>query len=259
MKIYLDYILLINFSFDFILLFCVATILRRNIKLKNIILGALFGSLTTFILFLKVNSIQLFLIKLITSIIMVNITFKYKNFKYFFKNIIYLYIVSMFLGGTLYFLNIESSYKHNGLVFYHSGLSINVIILLIITPIIIYTYIKQLLDLKLNYSLYYKVDIKYNNQLLKLNAYLDTGNRLYDPISNIPIIIISKREIQNVTKYKLIPYSTISESNLIKCIKPDYIKINNKIITKNVLIGLVEKIEMEGGGCILNPTIIENL
>ena len=189
MKVYLDYIFFINFMFDFLLLLSVSIILRRNIKIKRIILGALIGGVTIFTLFLRMNSLELFLFKIIISILMILITFGYMNIKYTIKNLIYLYISSMFLGGILYFLNIEFSYHQEGLVFYHNGLSINIIVLLIISPIIIYTYVKQLLDLKTNYSKYYKIDIKYKNKIIKLNAYLDTGNKLFDPITHIPIII----------------------------------------------------------------------
>ena len=54
-------------------------------------------------------------------------------------------------------LNIEFSYKNNGLIFYHNGVSINVISILIISPILIYFYINEMKDLKNNYSKYYKV------------------------------------------------------------------------------------------------------
>ncbi len=259
MKIYLDYIFLINFIFDFLLLLSVTIILRRNIKISKIALGSLIGGLSIFSLFIKINSIQLFLLKIIISILMVITTFGFKNMYYTFKNLLFLYMSSMLLGGALYFLNIQFSYNHEGLIFYHNGLSINVLALIILSPIIIYTYLKQLKDLKINYSNYYKVDIKYKNKIIKLNAFLDTGNKLYDPITNIPIIVAKEKDFNNIDTFTLIPYSTINGSSVIKCIKPDEIKINNKIITKKVRIGLVKKIDMEGVGCILNPTVIGEL
>lgn len=259
MKVYLDYVFFINFIFDFLLLLSVTIILKRNIKISKIVFGSLIGGLSIFSLFIKINSIQLFFLKLFISILMVVITFDFKNIYYTFKNLVFLYMSSMVLGGTLYFLNIQFSYNHEGLIFYHNGLSINVFVLILISPIIIHTYLNQLKELKINYSNYYKVDIKYKNKIIKLNAFLDTGNKLYDPITNIPIIVAKEKDFNNIDKFTLIPYSTINGSSVIKCIKPDEIKINNKIINRKVRIGLVKKIDMEGVGCILNPTIIGEL
>ena len=68
---------------------------------------------------------------------------------------------SIILGGFLYFFNIQFSYKNNGLVFYHDKLSINFIVLILLSPLITYTYIKQCKSLKNNYNYYYKIEIYY--------------------------------------------------------------------------------------------------
>ena len=94
MKIYLDIVLLINFGFDFLLLLSVSLILRRNIKLYKLMIGAFIGSISILTLFMKINSLELFVIKIIISILMCISTFNYKNLKYTIKNIIFLYISS---------------------------------------------------------------------------------------------------------------------------------------------------------------------
>mgnify|MGYP001206776659 CR=1 FL=1 len=128
MKIYLDLVLVLNFIFDLIILITVSYVLKRNVKSINFILGGLLGSLTTLFLFIDINSIELFFFKLVISILMTIITFSYRNIRYTLKNLSYLYIVSIILGGFLYFLNITFSYKHDGLIFYNNGLSINFIL-----------------------------------------------------------------------------------------------------------------------------------
>ena len=127
------------------------------------------------------------------------------------------------------------------------------------SPIVLYFYIKQLKELKINYSYYYKVDIVYKNNRIKLNGFLDTGNKLIDPISKYPVIIIEEDALSTIDKYTLIPCSTINDTSLIKCIKPDKIFINNVLYKNQVRVGLVDKIKMEGVGCILNPTIIGDI
>ncbi len=260
MKIYLDLVLFINFSFDLILLLTVALTLKRNIKIIRLIIGSLIGSLSVLLLFIKINSIELFVFKIFISIIMILITFGYKNLKYTIKNLSYLYISSIILGGFLYLLNIEFSYKKEGIVFYHNGLSINFILLLIISPLILYLYIKQNKELKNNYSYYHKIDIYYKDRILNLNSYLDTGNKLKDPYLNLPIIIINKNIIKekDIDNYILVPINTINNNSLIKCIKPDKVNIDGIELKKNILIGLSPlKIKMEGIDCIIGQTILE--
>ena len=135
MKIYIDLILLLNFGFDFILLLSVSIILRRNTEIYKLLLGAFIGSISILTLFININSLELFILKIIISILMNITSFKYKNIKYTLKNILYLYISSIILGGTLYLLNIEFTYKNQGIIFYKNKLSINFIILVILSPI----------------------------------------------------------------------------------------------------------------------------
>ena len=101
MTIYLDYVFFINFLFDFIILYGINTILKRNAKLKRIILGALFGGISVFILFLSIGGLLFFFIKMFLGIIMLIIAFSYKSIKYTFINLVYLIVLSINLGGSL--------------------------------------------------------------------------------------------------------------------------------------------------------------
>ncbi|MBQ6687574.1 MAG: sigma-E processing peptidase SpoIIGA [Bacilli bacterium] len=263
MTVYLDLVLFLNFAFDFLLLLAVNIVLKRNVKLRRILLGSIIGSLSILFLFIKLNSFALFLLKMIISIIMSLVTFKYKSLKYTFNNLLYLYMISTILGGFLYLLNIEFSYKQEGLVFYFKGLSINFIILLLVAPIIIYIYIRQTKSLKNNYSCYYKIEIIFkNNQSITLNAFLDTGNKLKDPITKKGIILINKEVIKgkyNIRSPMYVPYNSLNNHGLLKCFAPKYIVIENKIYT-NFLVGLSDnKINIDGVDCLLNYKLMEEL
>ena len=87
-------------------------------------------------------------------------TFSFKNFKYFISNITYLYISSIILGGGLYLLNNQFSYNNNGLLFSSNKFELNIIFLLIASPVIIYFYLKQLKLLKTKYNNYYKYSFR---------------------------------------------------------------------------------------------------
>ena len=211
MKVYVDLLFLINIFFDFLLLLSVSLILKRHTKIYRIIIGSLVGGISIFFLFLNITSITLFFLKILIAILMILTTFGFKDIKYFIKNISYLYLISIVLGGALYLLNIEFSYKNKGLIFYHNGLSINIIILLIVTPILLYLYIKEMKDYKQNYSKYYKIEIIFkNNKNIILNAFLDTGNNLIDPYKKRPVILVNYNVIKEyITNEKelLVPYN----------------------------------------------------
>ena len=262
MKIYIDLVLLLNFGFDLLLLFSVAIILRRQTNLKKLILGALLGTITIFSMFIETSSLILFIIKILISIGMVLITFGYNNLKYIFNNLFYLYTSSIILGGFLYFLNLEFSYKNEGLIFYFNGLSINIIILIILSPIIIYAYIKQGLKLKNQYSNYYNIDIYLKNgNIIPTTAFLDTGNHLEDPYKKRPIILLNKKLLQ--IDYKkdnilLVPYDALNHHGLLKCIIPDKIFIQGIGFKNNFLIGISnEQIKMDGIDCIIGNKLLE--
>lgn len=261
MKIYIDVILFINIFFDFLLLLSVSIILRRHAKIYRIILGSLVGGITIIFLFFNITTIQLFILKLIIALLMVLATFGYKNIKYTLKNYSFLYLTGIALGGALYFLNLQFSYKNNGLIFYNNGFSINFIVLIILTPILLYIYIKELKDLKTNYSKYHKVNIYFkSNKNITLNGYLDTGNNLIDPYKKRPIILVDYSKIKKyITNEKelLVPYNSINNNDILRCIKVKKIEIDGLEYT-DILIGLsLNKIYIDGIDCILNNKMLK--
>ncbi len=227
----------------------------------KLLVGAFIGSLSIFFLFLKINSFQLFVLKIIVSIIMTIISFEYRDIKYTLRNLMFLYLTSIILGGFLYFLNLEFSYKQVGLVFYFKGLSINVIFLILFSPIIIYIYIRQGIRLKNSYSQYYQVDIYYKDRIIKCNGYLDTGNTLYDPYFKKPVILIDKRKILfklNDEEIIFVPYYTIENKGIIKCFKVNKINIKGVGTKDNLLVGIINSdIKIDGIDLILHYKLLE--
>ena len=144
MKIYLDYVFLINFLYDFILLLALSIVLKRNISKIRLFLGALFGSLSFFILLFDISSLLFFILKMLLAIIMLLITFSYKDLKYTLNNFIYLIILSVLMGGVLYLINIEVGYSNVGMIFFTNGKSLNLMLLIVIGFISTIIYSKYL-------------------------------------------------------------------------------------------------------------------
>ena len=250
MIIYIDLLIIMNFLIDLILLMATDILLKRNASFKRIILAALFGSLSILLLLYINNNIHLLIYKLVISIFMVNIAFKYESFKYFKDNLFWLYVISIVLGGSIYLLSDQISLSNKGLVFEGNGLKINLILLIIIGPFIIYKYLKKSKNYQITYSNYYSIIIYYDDISLKGTGFLDTGNNLKDPYFNRPIILVNKALIKHPVNTFLVPYYTVNNNDLLEVFKPKKIIINNKTI-KKVLIGLSD-VNIDGIKIILN-------
>ncbi len=255
---YVDLIWVLNFYIDFWLLYITSLILKRNIKIFNIIIASLVGSLSTLLVFFKINNFILIIIKIFLAIIMLLISFGHKNIKYSLTNFIYFYMLGVILGGFIYYLNIEFKYTTVGLILSNHHININYI-LLFISPFILIIYQKYLNKIKVKNSLIYDIKIVINKNIYKLKGYLDTGNKLIDPITNKPVILIEKDIISESLKYYYIPFNSIGNHNLLKCFKPLYVEINEKKY-KNYLIAISDKkFNIDGVECILNNKLMEEI
>lgn len=257
MKVYLDLVMILNFSIDFLLLLCVSILLKRNASIKKIMLGAFAGGISILFLFFNINNIVLFILKLFISLLMILISFNYRNLKYTLTNLFYLYIVGIVLGGALYFLNIQFSYKHSGIVFYSNGVSINFIFIILTSPIILYIYTKQSKMLRYTYSNYYNVKLFLNNTSYDYVGYLDSGNVLTDNITNKPVILIDKRKLLfDIKEFRIIPFMCVNGTSTLKVVKIDKLLFNNKEYN-NVLLGIMDKISFDGVDILLNRKLLE--
>ena len=260
MTIYIDLVFLLNLFFDFSLLLTVNNTLKRNVALKKIFAGSLVGSLSFFTLFFSLNSVLLMILKFVMAFLMVIVTFGLKDKKYTIQNLSYLYMTSTVLGGFLYFLNLSFSESNNGLIFSYNKISINYVFLVIFSPIMLYIYKKEKIEMQ-EYDEYYTVKIVLKNKVtLNLVAYLDTGNKLRDPVTKKRVIIVNEKALPKINiNYFYVPYNTLNGSGLIKCMPINYIQIGNKK-SHNYLIGISEgKLLRDGVDCVLNKYCKEEL
>lgn len=249
MIVYIDLVCIINFIYDFLILLTVSFTLKRNRKIYYYILSSLIGVLSIFLLFLKINNIVLFLLKILISVIMIIVAFGYKSIKYTISNIIYFYMTSIILAGFLYLIKGNSS-----------NFNLNYIALLIIGPIILFIYYKINKKLKNTYSDYYKIKIVFDNIEYNLVSFYDNGNNLKDPISRKSIIIVGNsrlEKIYNIRSPVYVPVITVKGTHLMKCFKPSYIILNDKKIY-NYLIGESSIKFSDGVECLLNKSLKED-
>ena len=248
MKVYIDLLFILNFIYDMLLLLTVSVTLKRNISFKKIFEGSLIGALSTFIIFLPFSKPILLILKISAGIIMLLITFSYHNCKYFLNNIMYLYMTSVILAGFLYYLKIEFN-------------NWSYIIILLIAPLILYLYFKMQKELKKVINYERKITITFlNNKTLNLTGFIDSGNKLKDPITNKYIILVNKKVLKGIYNIRspiYVPINTVNKHSLLTCLKIKNIIVNDKIYT-NYLLGISDDFtEIDGVECLLNYHLIE--
>lgn len=238
--IYIDELIILNFLIDFLILKTTSSILKLNTKTSRLIISSIAGEISLLYLFINFNNIELTLFKLSIGVIMNLISFGYINLKDFIKNLLYFYMFSFFLGGTLYYLKIESLVKYK----YY----------LLLIPIIMNILKKLAYNLKNIIKLRHKVTIYLKNgNILYLNGYMDTGNTLVEPYTNKNVIIINK-DIKE--KFFLVPFKTIENSSLLKCFKPKKVYIDGIGERNDIVVGVTNK-KFNGFNCLLNYNLME--
>ncbi|MBR5369784.1 MAG: sigma-E processing peptidase SpoIIGA [Bacilli bacterium] len=235
MKVYIEEVFILNFLLDFMILYGTKRILKRNNKLIRVVIGSIIGSFTTFLLFININSFILLILKLLISIILIIIVFGFRNI---IKNIIYFYLLSIIIGGSAYLLNIN-----------------NVFFLIISSFIVISILIKEFLSYKETFINKYLVTIIINKKKYLLEGFIDTGNRLVDPISKKSIVLVNLNIDSD--RFIYVPYKALNCNGIIKCIKPDKVLINDHVF--DCLIGISkDKFNIEEN-CILPNKLKEEL
>lgn len=247
MTVYIDLVIFLNYFFDTLILLTVNTTLKRNVPLKRILLVSLLGELSLFG-FLLSNKYLLILLKLEVSAILNIITFKYKDIFYTTTNILYFYMISIILGGFIYYLKLNN---------------LSYLFILLLVPLILFLYIKQNLNMKTTISKTYPLTIYFNNKRkISLTGFVDTGNKLRDPITKKWIILVNKKLLKGVVRIRTpiyVPYYSLNNKGLVECIRPEKLVIEGREYT-NFLIGLMDsKIMINSSDCILNLEILEEL
>lgn len=250
MTVYVDLVFLINFIMDFYILSGVKFILKKKTKIIHILFGSLIGSLSLFVLFVDISLLVLNVFKIIVSVVMVYVAFGKKNILY---NLFYLYVVSIIVGGSLYLINDTLGYEVDSFIFVNNGYSINFIILLVVSPIIISLYVMEFIRYRKRINTIYDVIIKFRDYEVCLEGFLDTGNKLVDPYFKRPIVLVNRKCLRiRDSSYIYVPFSSLNNNGLLKCIMCEYILVNNKKY-RNILIGVSDNLNMD---CVLNERLI---
>ncbi|ERI95702.1 sigma-E processing peptidase SpoIIGA [Clostridiales bacterium oral taxon 876 str. F0540] len=249
MVVNLDVLILENALIDYFLLYITVQTIRIKIKSTKLILPSVIGgSYVVTIIFPKLNFLTLLPFKILIVFIMISMIYKLKNLVLILKASVIFLLYSMLLEGLCFFVELNGGSTLNDL----SSLKLNftykklmlvfIVCYLLINRLIIY--IKDRKDIS---TLIYKVDIKSNNIYKTFFAFLDTGNELREPATNLPVLILENKYISDFNirdNDKLyIPYKVVN-GNVGRLVgfKPEYINIHikDKVTQREVIVAFCE-------------------
>lgn len=273
MTVYIDQYILINIIINFIILRLTKALIKSKTSNPRLWISSIIGSLFALLIFIpKLNGI---ISRIIFSLILTGISFKSKNIKDFIKNIAIFYLVSFAVGGCGYALLNSFAMRNKS----------NTIMLLCTTVFISYFVLNTLSSI---YEKHFKYDklihtmtIKHKNETIETDCFYDTGNNLQDPFSKKPVIVTDISAISEIipkniadsiksgtdvadiyisnctdTKFKLIPYHTISTDGFILGFVPQKILLDNNEVDAIIGISPTNIAYEKNYHAIANPQII---
>lgn len=267
MELYVEYVIIDNLVINTLILLCTKATMKLRAKFYRVFLSALLGTVfaVCYPLF-GLSNLVLLPMKIALGVIMVLILAPNNGFKDFFLSFIFFILYTLLLGGAciatlmLFGTSIEKLSAGG----YDIAVPVGVILLIVSLYVSIIIAVARFISEKRSISPFIReVELRIGNQVLKFNAFVDSGNKLVDRKSGLPVIILSvkllekyfsKEEIENLLLLQgraknsvfkgvhTISYSTISgEDKKMVVFEADSICIKQKqgeYITNKFMVGV---------------------
>ncbi len=254
-ELYLDVLFLVNFMMDFIILLIAKEILKCDVKLSNILVGAfLGGGLTCVVYVVPMHSVvRILLFHGVINVVMITVGLKIRSLGMLVKGILVLYIGSFLLGGVIQYFN---QYVRLGSLYFA---------MVVFSYFLVKGIWRFICALRSYQEKWCEVEIYFKDSHIKVKAIIDTGNTLVDPYTNKPVSILDKEykakleleTLKDTVRY--IPYHSIGGEGVLLAFKAKKVHIigNKNLWIQQPIIALSnEKISKSNSyQMIVNPDI----
>ncbi|MEG2428845.1 MAG: sigma-E processing peptidase SpoIIGA, partial [Oscillospiraceae bacterium] len=270
--IYIDVLVLINIYIGYFLFASTKRLLNLKINRWKFAISCVLCGFSSLLILIDMNAVELIITKIFCLIIICLPVFFNKNIKYFIKCVLTFFIVNIIFGGMMfaiwYFITPPAMQFKNGIVYFDIS-AIMIAIFTIITYIIICIF-THFFRRKTDNCDSYDMKISYQGREVLVHSMLDTGNKLSDIYSGLPVILCSIKSMKSLINQqlidcvksneilaydeklqkflikehiKIIPICCVSGKSSVLAFKPDNLVLLNKKGEKihiNGLIGLTE-------------------
>lgn len=229
MVIYVDVLFVVNFFITYLLLISTSFFAKSEIKQYRAVFASVLGGLYSLvIIFDKLNFLLSAIGKIFASLLIVFVAFGFIRVWTYFKNFIIFYFSNVLFLGVIsaicmFFSPKGMTVKNSNVYFDISAtqLLVSAFCAYLVTYIII-----KITNRTLAKGEIYSLSIFVDNNEYKFYAFADSGNKLREPFSDYPVIIVDKSKMPEKCE-RLIPCQTVSGQVMLKAFKPDKIIISN--------------------------------
>lgn len=228
-EVYADILFLINFIMIYFIFFIVNKLIKNKVPLKRIFLGSFFATFFYILIIFCIPFYKILSIILIIFIIFLSIfiSFRPKRIKDFLSLLLLINIISFSIGGTsialFYYINLNNILG-NMLNSTIKNFSLKLLLISVsFTYIILKFFINWYKKIFIKKQSFYVIKLYKNSEKIILNALLDTGNSLKEPITKKPVMIAEFFAIKNILpeSLKIIFYQK-EENNLNRILEVSY-------------------------------------
>lgn len=247
MTVYSEFLFLENFTIGFMILILTGKLCARQQNRIRMVLGGILCGSYAFILFVPLPWPAALAGKLLFSFAVILAAFPYEEKRTYIRTVAVFYIVSFLMGGItvglLYLVKIPAL-SGNGSIYLH-GITWFQIAVGVFVTWILGSWFAEFIRGKLQKERFFtEIQVRIADRTWKLQAFVDTGNFLRDPVSGDPAAVLSSSCGQKImeeagehllTRICLIPYSSVGQKGILRGIRPDWILIRGKRIERIVL------------------------
>ncbi len=260
MIIYVDVLFVVNFFITYLLLLLTKLFIKENTKTSRLLLSSLAGGLYSLVILLdELHFLITVLGKIIISAIIILIAFGFKRADVFFRTLGIFYFSNMLLLGVI--LALWLIFKPQGITIHNDVLYFDIPARTLLISALA-AYLTALLVVKIynrtvGKNEIYSLTIFKDGAQVHMYAFADTGNKLKEPFSDYPVIVVDSSKVSFDTQ-RVIPFNSVGGEGVLKAFKPDKIKISSgkKSFETDRVYVAVSTVDSKDFSAILNPEII---
>lgn len=292
--VYIDVLFAVNLIINYFILLAESKLLHRSDRRTRLFSGACLGAVySLFIFFPQLDFLYTALLKIIFSVSIVFISFKYSTLKNLLKLVAVFYIISALFGGIIfalwYFVAPTGLTVRNGVAYF----DISPVVLILASGVcyVAITLFSSFLHRNARVADVLKTQIFIGERSAEAKALLDTGNDLCDGISGLPVMVAEYGAVEKLIplqlksffrgdglgpaaheaeaagsawagRLRVVPYDSLGRSGgLLPAFRPDRILVQTdgeKVETDRVVIAVSpKKLSRDGSfNSIFNPHIL---
>ena len=285
MSVYIEYVIIDNLVINFLILLCVKNTLKLKTNFWRLLLSSIVGTIVAVLLPLfNISSLFQVPIKIVLGVVMILIISNYLRLKDFiFSFLLFIFYTLVLVGACLVtLLSFGTSLEALAAGGYDISLPLGIILLIVSLYIAIIVYIAKYLNRRRDLMPFLRhVKLIFGGKEFSFDAFVDSGNKLIDSKTGLPVIILSisflekhfsMETLENLMlgERKSLPfknvhncsYNTISgEAKKMIVFEADKLVISNgtsEYTTNRFVVGVTYKKfrDVAGYECLLNPFLV---